>query len=190
MSGYSDDSMLAAQKKMMALQRKILAKKKRESEARPDVRPQATPAQDISFFESLDRLDNDIILSKKDLDEYTYRHGNTTAPIPTLHQISPLSRRILSELKKVIFRDVPENQLRELNVMIRKIVNSWNQFRPSIAELNRKRGIGNAKYNPYRRLYEIAKKDLKELTDYIWMNSKDVKGHNYLQGSGIPKRFL
>ena len=88
---YSDDSMLAAQKKMMALQRKILAKQKRD-EARPV--PQATPAQDISIFESLDRLDNDIILSKKDLDEYTYRHGNTTAPIPTLHQISPLSRRM------------------------------------------------------------------------------------------------
>ena len=187
---YSDDSFFAIQKKAAALQKRALAKKKRESEARPDVRPQATPTHDISIFESLDRLDNDINLSKKDLDEYTYRHGNTTGPIPTLHQISPLSRRILSELKKVNFSDVPESQLRELNVMIRKIVNSWNQFRPSMAELNRKRGIGNAKYNPYRRLYEISKNDLKELTDYIWMNSKDVKGHSYLSGSGIPKRFL
>ena len=60
---YSDDSFFAIQKKAAALQRKILAKKKRESETKPV--PQATPAQNISVFESLDRLENDIQLSKK-----------------------------------------------------------------------------------------------------------------------------
>ena len=143
---YSDDSMLAAQKKMMALQRKILAKKKRD-EARPVA--QATPAQDISIFESLDKLENDIELSKKELDEYLVRHGNaTTRPIPNLHQISPLSRRILSELKKVIFSDVPENQLRELTSIVRKMHSIWfgngpASFSASIDALNRKGNGGS-----------------------------------------------
>jgi hypothetical protein len=186
---YSDDSMLAAQKKMMATQKRALAKKKRD-EARPV--PQATPAQNISVFESLDRLDNDIQLSKKDLDEYLDRHGNASNPIPNLHQVGPLSRKILSELKKINFRDVPENELRELHAMGRKLYNSWNELRPSFNELNRK-GVGyvpRTKDDPYRRLYELARKDLNELAMYIMNNLSNVRGHNFLSGSGIPKRFL
>ena len=185
---YSDDSFFAIQKKAAALQRKILAKKKRESETRP----QATPAQNISIFESLDRLENDIQLSKKDLDEYLDRHGNASNPIPNLHQVGPLSRKILSELKKINFRDVPENELRELHAMGRKLYNSWNELRPSLNELNRK-GVGNVprpKDDPYRRLYELARKDLNELAMYIMNNLSNVAGHNFLSGSGIPKRFL
>ena len=196
MSGYSDDSMLAAQKKMMALQRKILAKKKRESETKPV--PQATPAQDISIFESLDKLENDIELSKKELDEYLVRHGNTTTrPIPNLHQISPLSRRILSELKKVIFSDVPESQLRELTSIVRKIHSMWFEngpasFRTSIDALNRKGngGVPRPIDNPYRRLYATATNDLYNLVEYMDSKLANVKGHNYFKGSGIPKRFL
>ena len=189
MSGYSDDSMLAAQKKMMATQKRALAKKKRD-EARPV--PQATPAQNISVFESLDRLENDIQLSKKDLDEYLARHGNASTPIPNLHQISPLSRKILSELKKVNFRDVPENELRDLLSSNRKILRAWNELMPSVAELNRK-GPNNRprpKDDPYRRLFLSAKLDVKEISDYIKMNLSNVAGHNYMSGSGIPKRFL
>ena len=193
---YSEDSFLKAQQRMMAMQKRVLAKKKREEarpEARPDVRPQATPAQDISIFESLDKLENDIELSKKELDEYLVRHGNaTTRPIPNLHQISPLSRRILSELKKVIFSDVPENQLRELNTIIRKIAFAWlgngpTAFPASMTALIQK---GRAIDNPYRRLHAIASADLRNLIDYVGTNLSNVKGHNYLSGSGIPKRFL
>ena len=192
MSGYSDDSMLAAQKKMMALQRKILKKQKRDV-ARPDVRPEVRPAQDISIFESLDKLENDIQLSKKELDEYVGRHGNTTTrPIPNLHQITPLSRSILSELKKVNFSDVPENQLRELNTIIRRIAFTWLGDGPSAfpASMNALIQKGRAIDNSYRRLHAIATADIRNLIDYIGTNLSNVKGHNYLSGSGIPKRFL
>ena len=184
---YSEDSFLKAQQRMAAMQKRALAKKKRD-----EARPQATPAQNISVFESLDRLENDIQLSRKDLDEYLGRHGNVSTPIPNLHQMGPLSRKILSELKKVNFRDVPESELRELNVMIRKIVNVWNELVQSIVQLNQKGngGVPRPKDDPYRRLYETAKIQLKELSDYIWMNSNDIKGHSYLSGSGVPKRFL
>jgi hypothetical protein len=190
---YSDDSFFEIQKKALAMQKRMLAKKKRESKARPDVRPEVRPAQDISIFESLDKLENDIQLSKKELDEYVTRHGNaTTRPIPNLHQISPLSRSILSELKKVNFSDVSENQLRELNTINRRIAFAWLGDGPSAfpASMNALIQKGRPIDNSYRRLHAIATADIRNLIDYIATNLSNVKGHNYLKGSGIPKRFL
>ena len=184
---YSDDSFLKAQQRMMAMQKIILKKKRDEARPVPDVRPQATPTQDISIFESLDRLENDIELSKKELDEYLGRHGNDRTPIPNLHQISPLSRQILSELKKVNFSDVSENQLRELHTMSRKITKAWNELFPSILALY---NLRRQKDKGYRKLYQIAKTDFNNTIDYIKSRLSNVSGHNYLSGSGIPKRFL
>ena len=136
MSGYSDDSFLKAQLRMMSLQKKLLAKKQREMEA-----PAPTPekqTEDISVFEYLDRLENDINLTRNDLDEYMNYRGSAARNMPSMYQISPLSRRILSVLKKVNFRNVPEGDLRELTLSLRKVGVVFNNLARSVNVLNQK----------------------------------------------------
>lgn len=190
---YSDDSFLKAQLRMLAFQKKLLAKKQK-MEA-----PEATPekqTEDISVFEYLDRLENDINLTRNDLDEYMNYKGTAARNMPSMYQISPLSRRILANLKKVNFRNVPEGDLRELTLSLRKVGVAFNNLARSVAELNTK-GVGRTprvKDEPVRRMFAIVSEDISKLFQFMRSALSNVGGHNYLtglkQGAGIPKRFL
>ena len=187
---YSDDSFFAIQKKAAALQRKILAKKKRESEARPDERP-VVKKEDISIFADLDMLENDINKTKRDLDEYMSFTGRSIRNIPSMHNVSPLSRKILYALKKLNFRDVPESQLRDLKTRAHKVLISCDKFDNSVDLLNQiQGGRPRPKDEPFRRLYTVANQDIEDLFDFVLDSLSNVAGHNFLRGSGIPKRFL
>ena len=186
---YSDDSFFEIQKKALALQRKILAKKKRD-EARPDVRP-VVKKEDISIFADLDMLENDINKTKRDLDEYMSFTGRSIRNIPSMHNISPLSRKILYTLKKLNFRDVPESQLRDLKTRAQKVLFAYRDLDVSVGLLNQiAGGRPRPKDEPFRRLYSVADNDIGDLLDFVADSLSNVAGHNFFLGSGIPKRFL
>ena len=110
---YAYDDMLKAQPKVMAMQKKQLNKEKyRENYVESKY---VKPVQDIgTIFYDLNNLENNINMTKRDLDEYLSFTGNSARYIPSLHNTSPLSRKILSALKQIDFKNVPENQLRDL----------------------------------------------------------------------------
>jgi hypothetical protein len=185
---YAYDDMLKAQKRVVAMQKKQLHMKEPYA-----IEKSNGKVQDISsIFNELNTIENDINLTKRDLDEYMSFTGNSIRNIPTLHNISPLSRKIYSQLKSIHFKDIPEEQLTELNRSGRRIVDAWNSLRVSYNQLIRMGPGGNPrpKDEPFRRLYVIAKDDLNTLQKYVFDQLKNVKGHNYLLGSGIEKRFL
>ena len=190
---YSDDSFLKAQLRMLAFQKKLLAKKQK-MEA-----PEATPekqTEDISVFEYMDRLENDINLTRNDLDEYMNYKGTAARNMPSMYQIGPLSRKILANLKKVNFRDVPEGDLRDLTLSLRKAGSAYADLARSVTVLNTK-GVGRTprdKDEPVRRMFAIVSEDISKLFQFMRNALRNVGGHDYLtglkQGAGIPKRFL
>ena len=190
---YLDDSFLKAQLRMLAFQKKLLAKKQK-MEA-----PEATPekqTEDISVFEYLDRLENDINLTRNDLDEYMNYKGTAARNMPSMHQIGPLSRKILAKLKKVNFRDVPEGDLRELLASARQVGAAQAVLSRSVDALNTK-GVGGTprqKDEPFRRMFKLVNEDLLSLLNFVGNALSNVGGHDYLtgvkKGAGIPKRFL
>jgi hypothetical protein len=188
MSGYEDDSQLKAQKKMLAMQKRVLALQKKQTEARPEAMPEAK--EDISVFEYLDRLENDINLTRNDLDEYMNYRGTAARNLPSMYQITPLSRKILSVLKKVNFKNVPESDLQELTQVFRNLGVANASLATTVNELNQK-GVGRTpreKDEPFRRLYEIVKQDIRSLFSFVGNKLSDVGGHNYLSGLSAPPR--
>ena len=190
---YSDDSFLKAQLRMMALQKKLLAKKQKMEAPEPTPEKQT---EDISVFEYLDRLENDINLTRNDLDEYMNYKGTAARNMPSMYQIGPLSRKILANLKKVNFRDVPEGDLRELLASARQVGAAQAVLSRSVDELNTK-GVGRtprAKDEPFRRMFNLVNEDLLSLLNFVGNALSNVGGHDYLtgvkKGAGIPKRFL
>ena len=183
---YEDDSMLKAQKRMMAMQKRVLAIQKRQTEAMPEVMPEAK--EDISVFEYLDRLENDINLTRNDLDEYMNYRGTAARNLPSMYQITPLSRKILSVLKKVNFKNVPESDLQELTQVFRNLGVANASLATTVNELNQK-GVGRTpreKDEPFRRLYEIVKQDMRSLFTFVGNKLSNVGGHNYLSGLSAP----
>ena len=185
---YSDDSMIKAQKRVIAMQKKQLQLHEKSQTPKEYARDKKV---DIgSIFSDLDILENDINLTKRDLDEYMTFRGNSSRNIPSMHSISPLSRKILSALKKVDFKEVPENQLQDLRISLKTFQHTWTQLVQSVYLLNHIVQNGpRAKDEPFRRLFEIAKDDFKNTIEFIRNNLRNVGGHNYI-GRGIPKRFL
>ena len=183
--------MLAAQLRMMALQKKVLAKKQKMEAPIPEKQ-----TEDISVFEYMDRLENDINLTRNDLDEYMNYRGTAARNMPSMHQIGPLSRKIVAKLKKVNFRDVPEGDLRDLTLSLRKAGSAYADLARSVTVLNTK-GVGRTprdKDEPVRRMFAIVSEDISKLFQFMRNALRNVGGHDYLtglkQGAGIPKRFL
>jgi hypothetical protein len=185
---YAYDDMLKAQKRVAAMQKKQSNMK--ESFEKSYV---TEKVQDISpIFGELNVIENDINLTKRDLDEYMSYKGNSIRNIPSLRNLSPLSRKIYSQLKQVNFKDIPEAQLRELALSRKKVLSAWNSLFLSVTLLNQMgpNGTSRLKDEPFRRLYAIARDDLSILGKFIKEQLTNVKGHNFLIGSGIEKRFL
>ena len=183
---YAYDSMLQAQKKVMALQKKQL------NIDRGNMDKHVKKEQDIgSIISDMDILENDINMTTRDLDEYMSYRGNSIRNIPSLHNISPLSRKILYALKKLDLKEVPENQMRDLRGSRTKVKDAWQKLKDSVDDLNHILHNGpRPKDDPFRYLYGIAEVDYMSLITYIRDHLKNVGGHNYFTGSGIPKRFL
>ncbi len=181
---YSDDSMIAAQKKMMSLQKKALALQKKT--ARAEMRPQVVQDIDSILFD-MNKLENDINLTLRDVVEFMSYTGNSSRNIPSTHNISPFARRLLSDLKKLNMRDVSEKQLRELNLSRKRVIQAGLVLGTQTTAL---RQLNRPKDRPYLRLYEIAREDLINLIQYMSNSLRDIAGHNYFTGSGVPKRFL
>jgi hypothetical protein len=182
---YEDDSMLKAQKKMLALQKRVLALQKKQTEARPEVIP---VTEDISVFEYIDRLENDLNLTRNDLDEYMNYRGTAARNLPSMHEITPLSRKILSVLKKVNFKNVPASDLEELTQVFRNLGIANASLATTVNELNKK-GVGGTprdKDEPFRRLYQIVKEDINSLFTFVRSKLSNVAGHNYLSGLSAP----
>ena len=183
---YEDDSQLKAQKKMLAMQKRVLAIQKKQTEAMPEAMPEAK--EDISVFEYLDRLENDLNLTRNDLDEYMNYRGTAARNLPSMYQITPLSRKILSVLKKVNFKNVPESDLQELTQVFRNLGVANAALATTVNELNQK-GVGRTpreKDEPFRRLYEIVKQDMRSLFSFVGNKLSNVGGHNYLSGLSAP----
>lgn len=183
---YAYDDMLKAQKRVAAMQKKQLHMPDKDKVYEKNV-------QHIGqIFGEFDVIENDINLTKRDLDEYMSYHGNAIKNIPTMHNISPLSRKILAQMKKVNFKDVHEDEIRELKSKSLNVVSTWNHLRRSHTALNQM-GAGNQprpKDDPFRRIYNIARDDLMMMINYIGDKLGDIAGHNYFTGSGMEKRFL
>jgi hypothetical protein len=185
---YAYDDIFKAQKRVAAMQKKQSNIKESFEKSYA-----IEKVQDISpIFGELNLIENDINLTKRDLDEYMSYTGNSIRNIPSLRNISPLSRKIYSQLKQVNFKDIPEAQLRELVEKRKSVISAWNSLFLSITLLNQKGpgGTPRLKDAPFRRLYEIARDDLQTAGKYIKDQLTNVKGHNFMIGSGIPKRFL
>jgi hypothetical protein len=181
---YAYDDMLKAQRKVMAMQKKQMKEDKYMEERGKYVKP----VQDIgTIFYDFNNLENDINMTKRDLDEYLSFTGDSARNIPSLHNISPLSRKILSALKQIDFKNVPENQLRDLKKSSLKNDEAWTTLRTSVRIIRDKR---RPKDKPFMYLYAIAKEDYVNLLQYIQDHLKNVGGHDVFLGSGIPKRFL
>jgi hypothetical protein len=183
---YAYDDMLKAQKRVVAMQKKQLNM--------PDKTERMIEKKvgDIGFiFDEFNILENNINQTIRDVDEFITYHGNAIKNIPTMHDISPLCRRIMSQLKKINFRDVPDDQLRELRITSKKVREAYVVLETSQYNLNhmgpnrRPRDVG-----AFNRLYEISTADFQSMVIYIRDRLSNVGGHNYLYGKGIEKRFL
>ena len=185
---YAYDDMLKAQKRVVAMQKKQLNM--------PDKTERMIEKKvvDIGFiFDEFNILENNIHQTIRDVDEFITYHGNAIKNIPTMHDVSPLCRRIMSQLKKINFRDVPEDQLRELKTKLLSIEGAFKELDDSQLALNQNQAINQRRrrdVGPFNRLFQIANEDIDLLIAYIRNKLQNVGGHDYMTGSGIEKRFL
>jgi hypothetical protein len=181
---YAYDDMLKAQKRAFTFNKKQLHMKGAFEK---------NVANISQIFNEFNILENNINQTKRDVDEFTQYHGNAIKNIPSMHDVSPNCRRILSQLKKNNFRDVPEDQLRELKTKLLSIEGAFKELDDSQLALNQNQAINQRRrrdVGPFNRLFQIANEDVDLLIAYIRNKLENVSGHNYMTGSGIEKRFL